>query len=68
MHCYLLQPGQYPKQNWRRQSVVIKDAEGKTIKEWKCEDVLGANGGTAIPVVDLIALQKKEAQQVNVRT
>jgi hypothetical protein len=41
-------------------SIVVKDAEGKKIKEWKFEDAKGANPGMVIPVKELIALQKKQ--------
>lgn len=41
-------------------SIVVKDAEGNKIKEWKFEDVKGSNLAMVIPVNELIALQKKK--------
>jgi len=41
-------------------SIVVKDADGKKIKEWKFEDVKGSNNAMMIPVKELIALQKKK--------
>ncbi|MBA2760694.1 MAG: hypothetical protein H0U39_01795 [Segetibacter sp.] len=41
-------------------TIVVKDADGKKIKEWKFEDVKGSNNAMTIPVKELIALQKKK--------
>ncbi len=41
-------------------TIVVKDADGKKIKEWKFEDVKGSNNAMMIPVKELIALQKKK--------
>ncbi|MBA4139023.1 MAG: hypothetical protein H0X70_00705 [Segetibacter sp.] len=41
-------------------SIVVKDAEGKKIKEWKFEDVKGSDHAMIIPVKELIGLQKKK--------
>lgn len=41
-------------------SIVVKDADGKTIKEWKFADVKGSDHAMVIPVKELIALQKKK--------
>jgi hypothetical protein len=41
-------------------SIVVKDADGKKLKEWKFEDVKGSNNAMMIPVKELIALQKKK--------
>jgi hypothetical protein len=41
-------------------SIVVKDAEGNKIKEWKFEDVKGSNQAMTIPVKELIALQKRQ--------
>ncbi len=42
-------------------SIMVQDAEGKTIKEWKFEDVKGSDQAMIIPIKDLIGLQKKKA-------
>jgi hypothetical protein len=41
-------------------SIVVKDAEGRKIKEWKFEDVKGSNNAMVIPVRELLALQKQK--------
>ncbi|MEJ7828311.1 MAG: hypothetical protein WKF91_08955 [Segetibacter sp.] len=41
-------------------TIVVKDADGKKIKEWKFADVKGSNNAMMIPVKELIALQKKK--------
>ncbi len=42
-------------------SIIVKDAEGRKIKEWKFQDVKGSNTAMVIPVKDLLALEKKSA-------
>ena len=45
--------------------LIVKDAEGKTLKEWKFKDVKGSDKGMVIPVKELLALQKgKEASSL----
>ncbi len=50
-----------PNKTGRGRSIVVKDAEGKTIKQWKFEDEKGSGQAMRIPVKELIALQKKIA-------
>ena len=50
-----------PNKTGSGRSIVVKDAEGKKIKEWKFEDVKGSDHAMIIPVKELIALQKKKA-------
>ena len=39
-------------------NIIVKDAEGKTLKEWKFADATGANTRMVIPVKELLALEK----------
>jgi len=49
-----------PNKIGRGRSIIVKDAEGKKIKEWKFEDVKGSNQAMIIPVKELIDLQNKK--------
>src|SRR5215210_90456 len=47
-----------PKKTGSGRSIVVKDAEGRKIKEWKFEDAKGSDHAMIIPVNEMIALQK----------
>jgi len=50
-----------PNKTGSGRSIVVKDAEGQKIKEWKFEDAKGSDNAMIIPVKELIGLQKKKA-------
>lgn len=43
-------------------SIVIKDEQGKLLKEWKFADAEGSDAGMKIPVKDLLALEKSSGK------
>jgi len=45
-------------------SIVIRDAEGRKVKEWKFEDATGPDNAMKIPVREILALQKKGASSL----
>ena len=49
-------------QTGKGRSIVIKDAQGKTLKEWKFSDASGDRSGMTIPVKDLLDLQNGNAE------
>jgi len=48
-----------PDKVGKGRSIIVKDAEGKKIKEWKFGDGKGSDNAMIIPVGELIGLQKK---------
>ena len=50
-----------PNKTGSGRSIVVKDAEGQKIKEWKFKDAKGSDNAMIIPVKELTSFQKKKA-------
>jgi len=53
-----------PNKIGRGRSIMVKDAEGRKVKEWKFEDVVGGDHAMKIPVREIVTLQKKAASSL----
>ncbi len=51
-----------PDKIGKGRSISVKDANGKTIKEWKFTNASGTSAGMTIPVQELLALNKEAAK------
>ena len=54
-----------PGKTGRNRSIVLRDAEGKLVKEWKFDNAEGSNTAMVIPVKEMLAVRKNASSELN---